>query len=116
MRTGRENEDKIKQALKQKWDDLETAYPITPARPEVWRALVRERRKNARRKLWRDLIVFWSVALPVITGMLLLLLGRGFSELSVIFWAFQALSSGVGILVLLSEIRKKRNKEPNAYE
>ncbi|WP_372636518.1 YxlC family protein [Cohnella sp.] len=113
-RPGRENEDKIKQALKQAWDDLETAYPIAPAQPEVWSALVRERRKNARRKLWRDLIVLWSVALPVITGMLLL--GRDFSELSVIFWKFQALSSGIGILVLLSEIRKKRNKEPTAYE
>jgi len=113
-RPDRGNEERINQALKQTWDDLETAYPITPAQPEVWKALVRERRKKARRKLWRDLIVLWSVALPVIMGMMLL--GRGFSELSVIFWAVQALFAGIGIVVLLSEIRERRNKEPTAYE
>jgi len=113
-RLDRENEEKLEQALKQAWDDLEAAYPITPAHPEVWNVLVREQRKNVRRKLWRDLLVLWSVALPFIAGMMLL--GRGFSGFFVVFWSFQVLSAGIGILVLLSEIRKRRNKEPTAYE
>jgi len=113
-RPGRETEDEIKLALKQAWDELEAAYPIAPAQPETWNALVRERRKAARRKLWRELIIFWAVALPVVTG--LLLLGRGLSGIPVAFWAFQVLSAGIGIPLLISEIRGVRRKEPDAYE
>ncbi|TVX95459.1 YxlC family protein [Cohnella terricola] len=113
-RSGRETEDEINLALKQAWDDLEAVYPVAPARPEVWNTLVRERRKTVRRKLWRELILFWAVALPVVTG--LMLLGRGLSGIPVAFWAFQVLSAGIGIPVLFSEIRGARRKEPDAYE
>ncbi|MFC5406897.1 YxlC family protein [Cohnella soli] len=109
----RESDEKLAADLHETWNRLDEAFPSSPAPIETWEAFVRERRGIARRKLWRELLLFWSVAVPAIAGVVLL--ATGFTAG---FWALQGMALLFGSSLIVGEIRsmRKRSKEEATYE
>ncbi|WP_370636542.1 YxlC family protein [Cohnella sp. CFH 77786] len=94
-------EDDTIQAMKETWARLDDAFAVEPAPLSAWTALVRERKRLAKRKLWRDLAILWSIAIPAMGLMLLLVTG-----MPPLFWMFQAAAAVAGIPWLVGEIKR----------
>ncbi|BBI35259.1 YxlC family protein [Cohnella abietis] len=104
-------DDSLISELKQTWDQLDNAYSVTPVPLHDWETFITERRQIIKRKLWRDLALFWLAAIPIVVG--IVMLGYG---LSLWFWLLEGLFLIAGVPLLISEIRSARRKEEEAYE
>lgn len=72
---------------------------------------VRERKRAAKRKLWKELAVLWSVAVPILGFMLLMATG-----MQSLFWIFQAAAAVAGIPWLIAEFRNAaRGREGSRF-
>ncbi|XID95903.1 DUF5345 family protein [Paenibacillaceae bacterium WGS1546] len=108
---GRETGDDVVRELRETWDELERLYPAEPSSPEEWTALVGEGRRREKRRLWRELLLFWAFGVLILAFMFLLANGR-----SGWFWVAQALMAGIGITLLVSEMRRERRRESVFHE
>lgn len=109
--TGRESEDHLVPELRSAWNELERLYPAEPSSLEEWTALVGEGRRRKKRRLWRELLLFWAFGILILAFMFLLASGQ-----SDLFWVVQALMACIGILLLVSEMRRERRKERAFHE
>lgn len=97
-----ENRDKkLLDTLGDTWAEIDGTFRVEPAPLPDWTALVRESRRAAKRKLWRELTILWCAAVPMLGVMLLLLTG-----LAPVFWILQAAAAFVAVPMLAKEIRR----------
>lgn len=105
------NDEQVTDALRDTWVKLEQTYAVNPVPLHDWVALVTEQRSVMRKKLWRDLLVLWAVAVPFLFGFLMLA-----ADLSPWFWPLQVVFLLAGIPLVVSEFRGKQRKEDAAHE
>jgi hypothetical protein len=94
-------QEHVLQALNETWSRMDDTFAAQPAPLPDWMALVRERKRIAKRKLWKELALLWSVAVPMLGVMLLLLTG-----MQTVFWIFQAAATAAGIPWLIAEFKR----------
>ncbi|WP_239618445.1 DUF5345 family protein [Cohnella mopanensis] len=109
--TDQDQDNKLITDLRQDWEVLEKTYSVTPAPLDVWESLVHRQRQVTRRRLWRDLLLFWSVAVPLVSGVLFL--GSGISAW---FWLLQGISVIVGIPLAINEFKASWRKGASTYD
>ncbi|WP_256761244.1 YxlC family protein [Cohnella sp. WQ 127256] len=109
--TDHENDNRLVMELQQTWEKLEGTYTVSPATLDVWESLVQEQRRHLKRRLWREVILFWVVAVPLIVGFILLASG-----LSTWFWILQGLFVIAGIPLLIVELRGYPDKGETQYD
>ncbi|MFC4304222.1 YxlC family protein [Cohnella boryungensis] len=109
--TGRKIDDKLVEELKETWNAMEATFGASPAPQEDWVSFVSERKALAKRRLWRELILFWAIAIPLLAAMLLL--GSG---LPAWFWIGQGLFAIAGILLFFRELRDDRDEGGAEHE
>lgn len=93
--------EKLLSALHTTWTKLDDTFKAEPAPLPDWTALVRERRRSAKRKLWKELTLLWVVAIPIFGTMLLLATG-----MQTVFWIFQAAATVGGFGWLIAEFKR----------
>lgn len=109
--TNHDQDNELFSELQRDWEKLDRTYPATPASLDVWESLVQSQRRINRRRLWRDLLLFWLVAVPFVSGFIFL--GSG---MSVWFWLLQGVSVIVGIPLAINEFKSSWRKGASTYE
>lgn len=107
----KDTDDKMIGELQQTWANMDKTFPVTPAPLHDWVSLVQERRRLLRKKLWRDLMLLWAVAIPFI--FIILLLASGLSPW---FWILEGVFVAAGIPLLVSEFRSGQRNGEVLYE
>jgi hypothetical protein len=96
-----DKEARLLEALDGTWARMEETFGTEPAPLPDWTAMVRERRHAARRKFWKELAIFWSLAIPVVGLLLLLVTG-----VQPLFWILEAGVTAAVIPLLIPEFHK----------
>jgi len=98
---GGNGDDGLEAALKEAWDEIDGSYPAEPASPEQWIVFVKDSKALAKKRLWRELALFWAIAAALLSGLLVLSL-----ELPAWFWYAQCAVAVAGIALLVGEFRQ----------
>lgn len=113
------SEDKQRELREQQWfnkhmgeqlQQFDSAYePDVPGISE-FEALVTSHKREMVRKQWRDLLLFWLIALPVL-GMMLWVLERNLLW----FVGIQSAVSIIAVFYVIAKLRKKGEMQWNKY-
>jgi hypothetical protein len=95
------DEEKMLEALRETWGRLDATFHAEPAPRTDWMAMVRERRLLANRKFWTELAILWSVAIPLLGVMFLLITG-----MQTMFWILESVTTATAIPLLVSEFKR----------
>ncbi|WP_123039344.1 YxlC family protein [Cohnella candidum] len=97
----RHQEERLLKALNETWAQLDAAFEAEPAPLADWTALVKQSKRQAKRKLWRELAILWTAALGILGLMILLMTG-----MQNLFWLFQAAATVAAVPLLISEVKR----------
>ncbi|TJY38519.1 hypothetical protein E5161_20265 [Cohnella pontilimi] len=95
------HEEQLIQALQETWSNLDRTFETELTPLPDWEAVVREQRRSAKRKMWKELAILWSVAIPVL-GMLFFL-ATGMLPLLI---AVEAAATAAAVPLLIGEIKR----------
>jgi hypothetical protein len=95
------NEERLIQALEETWSGMEQTFQVESAPLPDWAAMVREQRRLAKRKLWKELAILWSVGIPLLG--ILFFLATGMLHL---FYLLEAAATVTAIPLLIIEFKR----------
>jgi hypothetical protein len=95
------DEEKMLEALGETWARIDATFKTEQAPRTDWTAMVRERRRLAKHKLWTELAILWSVAIPLLGVMFLLITG-----MQTMFWILEAVTTATAIPLLFAEFKR----------